>query len=153
MRYAVNSGQVISEIIDGEAVMINLTTGNYYSLNEVGASIWNLIEAGASTTEIVERLSLRYEGAESEIESAVSQLVDELRGEDLVVAAEGNGAAPAAPEEPGPDRKPFETPRLEKHTDMQDLILLDPVHEVGEQGWPHVKADGEAARAADPVPE
>jgi hypothetical protein len=133
--------------------MINLTTGNYYSLNEVGASIWNLIEAGASTTEIVERLSLRYEGAESEIESAVSQLTDELRSEDLVVAAEGNGAAPAAPEEPATGRKPFETPRLEKHTDMQDLIQLDPVHEVGEQGWPHVKADGEAARAADPVPE
>lgn len=147
MRYAVNSGQVISEIIDGEAVMINLTTGNYYSLNEVGASIWNLIEAGASTTEIVERLSLRYEDAESEIESAVSQLINELRGEDLVVAAEGNGAAPAAPEEPATDRKPFETPRLEKHTDMQDLIMLDPVHEVGEQGWPNVRADGEAARS------
>lgn len=153
MRYAVNSGQVISEIIDGEAVMINLTTGNYYSLNEVGASIWNSIEAGASTTEIVERLSLRFEGGESEIESAVSQLIDELRSEDLIVAAEGNGGAPAAPAQPEAGRKPFETPRLEKHTDMQDLIMLDPVHEVGEQGWPHVKADGEAARAADPVPE
>jgi len=154
MRYAVNSGQVISEIIDGEAVMINLTTGNYYSLNEVGAAIWDAVAAGASAPEIVERLSLRYDAPQDELERAVSQLLDDLGREELVVAADGDGTAPtASAPEAAAERRPFEAPRLEKHTDMQDLILLDPVHEVGEQGWPHVKADGDAARAADPVPE
>jgi len=29
---------------------------------------------------------------------------------------------------------------VEKYTDMQDLVLLDPVHEVDERGWPHVQS-------------
>jgi hypothetical protein len=148
MRYAVNSGQVISEIIDGEAVMINLTTGNYYSLNEVGAAIWDSIEAGASADEIVERLGGRYEGVQSEIEKATTGLIEELLREELIVAAERDGSVVSAVE-PVSDRPPFQAPLLEKHTDMQDLILLDPVHEVGEQGWPHVKANGDAAPSAD----
>jgi hypothetical protein len=28
---------------------------------------------------------------------------------------------------------------LERYEDMQDLILLDPVHEVEEEGWPRAK--------------
>jgi hypothetical protein len=35
---------VISEIVDGEAVLLNLKTGVYYSLNHVGTRIWQLIE-------------------------------------------------------------------------------------------------------------
>ena len=30
----------------------------------------------------------------------------------------------------------FERPKLGKYTDMQDLLLADPIHEVDEQGWP-----------------
>ena len=29
-------------------------------------------------------------------------------------------------------------PALERFTDMEDLLLLDPVHDVEEMGWPHV---------------
>ena len=152
MRYAVNTSQVISEIIDGEAVMINLTTGNYYSLNESGATAWNAIEAGASAGDLVALLSARYEGDRAEIESAVGRLIDELNREELIVGSEDNGAPPAALD-PAAKRMPFEAPQLEKHTDMQDLILLDPVHEVGEQGWPHVKVGGEDTPAPDRVPE
>jgi hypothetical protein len=28
-------------------------------------------------------------------------------------------------------------PVLNKYTDMQDLLLLDPIHEVDERGWPN----------------
>jgi hypothetical protein len=138
MRFSVNSGQVISEIIDGEAVMINLTTGNYYSLNPAGAAIWDALEAGASDEEIVHRLAARYDASQDELAAAVTHLLEELRREELVVPAEQNGAPPApASPEPGSSRAAFEPPRLEKHSDMQDLILLDPVHEVDERGWPH----------------
>jgi hypothetical protein len=34
------------------------------------------------------------------------------------------------------DRPVFGQPVLEKFTDMADLLLLDPIHEVGEAGWP-----------------
>ena len=42
-------------------------------------------------------------------------------------------AAAAPPRAPG-------DPMIESYDDMADLLLLDPVHEVGEQGWP-VKPD------------
>lgn len=151
MLYAVNTGQVISEIIDGEAVMINLTTGNYYSLNESGAAAWTAIEAGASVGDLVELLSARYEGDRAEIQSAVKRLIDELTREELIVGTEGEGSPPSLV--PVAKPVPFQPPTLEKHTDMQDLILLDPVHEVGEQGWPHVKVDGGETPAPDRVTE
>jgi hypothetical protein len=145
MRYSVNTGQVISEVIDGEAVMINLTTGNYYSLNEVGAAVWEAVAAGATADEAAALLSARYEGSSDEIAGAVSTLLEELSREELIVPTDGDAASSLPPVEPALSRQPFEPPRLEKHTDMQDLILLDPVHEVGDQGWPHVKTNGEPA--------
>jgi hypothetical protein len=40
--------------------------------------------------------------------------------------------------------EPFEPPVLEQYTDMQDLLLLDPIHEVDEQGWPMTQEQQEA---------
>jgi hypothetical protein len=142
-RYKV-SPRVINETIDGEAVMINLASGNYYILDPVGAEVWTYIERTASVSEIVEGLSARYDGSPADIEGAVGGLLAELQSEDLVVPADGgNGAAhTAAPVAPAGDRQPFSTPKLEKFTDMQDLILIDPVHQVDEAGWPHAKPGG-----------
>jgi hypothetical protein len=36
----------------------------------------------------------------------------------------------------------FQPPTLRKYTDMQDLLLIDPIHEVDDLGWPGVKAKG-----------
>jgi hypothetical protein len=147
MFYRVNSGPVISEVIDGEAVIINLTTGNYYSLNESGAAVWGAVERSAGLDELVALLASSYDADPDEIRSAVADLLAELQQEDLIVAAEGSEVAASALIEPEvqSERSPFEPPRLEKHTDMQDLILLDPVHEVGDQGWPHVKDEAASA--------
>ena len=65
----------------------------------------------------------------------------------LVARSENGDGEPAAsaPVE-ATERAPFVTPRLERYTDMQDIILLDPVHKVDSQGWPHA-----AAPAVEPV--
>lgn len=141
-RYKV-SPRVINETIDGEAVMINLASGNYYILDPIGAEIWTYIERAASAGEIVDGLAARYDGSPTEIEGAIGTLLTELQNEDLIVPAEGeNGSArPAAPPRTT-ERVPFSTPKLEKFTDMQDLILIDPVHQVDEAGWPHAKPGG-----------
>ncbi len=31
---------------------------------------------------------------------------------------------------------PYAPPALETYTDMQELLLLDPIHDVDETGWP-----------------
>lgn len=135
MRYQVNSPQVINETIDGEAIMINLATGAYYSLDRVGGDVWTVLEHGATVDDVVTALQGRYEGSAAEMTSGVRSLVDQLVAEELIVAAEAGSTLPIV--EAQDEKQPFSPPRLDKFTDMQDLILLDPVHEVDERGWPH----------------
>lgn len=145
--FRINRPRVIHETIDGEVVMIDFDTGNYYSLNKAGADIWGLISRGATLGETIEGVSSLYSGRGEVIEDGVSRLVAELKQEELI--------EPCAPGEcelhVGPDRqlenpsdgdKPeFEAPALFKYNDMQDLLLLDPIHEVDESGWPSTKTD------------
>lgn len=145
-RFRVNSPNVIHETIEGEVILIDLKTGTYYSLRDAGAAAWQAIEHGAGEGEIAAELRSRYEASESEIADAVRRLLAELEREGLVRADEGEAGSAAAPpaSDNGAARLPFAAPVLEKHTDMQDLILLDPVHEVGAQGWPHPAPPDEA---------
>jgi Coenzyme PQQ synthesis protein D (PqqD) len=148
-RYRVNAPQVIAETIGGEAMIVNLANGHYFSLQGSGVDIWAGIERQSSLSELVRTLEARYSAADGEIETAVRELIEELEHEDLIVDIGENGAgadvevgyalasvgAPAAN-----DRIPFAQPSLAKFTDMQDIILLDPVHEVDARGWPHASA-------------
>ena len=137
-RFRVNSPNVIHETIEGEVILIDLKTGTYYSLRDTGAAVWNAIEAGADEDELQAALELRYEGSKQEMREAARGLLDELEGEGLIRRDDGTAprAERAVSDRNGGPRAPFRPPALEKHTDMQDLILLDPVHEVGAQGWP-----------------
>jgi hypothetical protein len=36
-----------------------------------------------------------------------------------------------------PDTAVLLPPALEKFTNMQDILLLDPIHDVSDMGWPH----------------
>jgi hypothetical protein len=129
---------VINEMIDGEAIMINLATGNYYSLDSIGGEVWELLEQSLSVGQVVSELGRRYEASEEAIRSAVEDLLEQLSREDLVVRDDSSGAAPSVqPVQSTADRTPFHAPKLQKFTDMQDLILLDPVHEVDSRGWPY----------------
>jgi Coenzyme PQQ synthesis protein D (PqqD) len=141
MRYRVNHPQVINEMIDGEAIMINLVSGSYYSLDSVGGEVWGLLEESLSVDDIVTQLSSRYDASDDIIRSAVENLLEQLSREQLVMPDHGS-AASSLPSGSRPSQLlPFRAPRLQKFTDMQDLILLDPVHEVDSRGWPHASAD------------
>jgi hypothetical protein len=147
-RFRVSNPNVMSETIDGEVIIINLATGTYYSLKDVGAEIWSLVDGGATAEDISASLASRYEAPSSAILDAVGAFLADLANEELVAAmSDENGAARADDirvVENGSDRAPFRAPALEKYTDMQELILLDPVHEVGAAGWPHRPTEGAA---------
>jgi hypothetical protein len=139
-RLRVNSPNVIFETIEGEVILIDLKTGTYYSLRDAGAAIWQAIVQGASEDEIVVALGATYDADADRLGTGVADLLDELEGEGLVRPDDGEVEPAQEPLDIGPHpngRVSYETPRLEKHTDMQDLILIDPVHDVGAEGWPH----------------
>jgi hypothetical protein len=138
--FRVNAPHVIHESIDGEVIIINLETGNYYSVKGSGAHVWDVIQAGPaiSTSTVVDAVAPAYDA-----------FVGQLLEEGLVAETAGPAVAPpasAASSGNGANRV-FEAPRLEKYTDMQDLVLLDPVHEVDEQGWPQQRPEAGANAA------
>jgi hypothetical protein len=143
-RYRVNTPNVTHETFDDEVVIINFDTGSYYSLDKVGADLWECIKNGATTDEAVEWLAQRYEGERSTIARATDHLLAELQQQLLIVAdAEQKSAGNVALNSSAPSgEKPvFEAPVLQKYTDMEQLLLLDPIHEVDETGWPKAKQD------------
>lgn len=144
----VNSPHVIHETIDGEVIVINLASGNYYSVKGAGADVWDVIQAspGADRTTIAAAVAARFGREREDVERDIAGFLQQLEQEQLVAAGENGAVASAAPaSEPGAGAKTFEPPSLEKYTDMQDLVLLDPVHEVDGAGWPHPKPDVPAA--------
>lgn len=84
-------------------------------------------------------MARQYDGPADAIAAGVQQLVAELQAEDLIVPAAQPAAAALSPLAPENGQRPrFQPPVLEKFTDMADLLLLDPIHEVDEMGgWPH----------------
>jgi hypothetical protein len=138
-RYRVNKPNVILEDFGDEVVIVNLASGNYYSIDALGAEIWAMIHKGATATEIAAHLSREYDGKPEIIKKAVMKFVGEIVSENLVVpdtAAFFN--LPKTDDLVSGPRKPFVAPILHKYTDMQELLLLDPIHEVDETGWPNL---------------
>jgi len=136
LSYRVNTPSVVSETIDGEVIIINLEAGHYYSLNNaVGVHVWSAIDAGHPIDAITAALSDHYAETSDVIGATVTTFVDELATEGLIVAAalddKQNTIVLSADNE-----RVFAAPTLQKFTDMQDLLLLDPIHEVDETGWP-----------------
>jgi hypothetical protein len=147
MCFTINTPTIVHETIDNEVVMIDFDTGNYYSLDKVGTEIWGHIVRGASVGAIVEALARRYDVSRSEIHDSVQRLVAELQAERLVMPdSTGAGATAIGSDPPAAagveaSTSSFEAPVLHKYTDMQELLLLDPIHEVDETGWPSVRLD------------
>ena len=138
-RYRINTPTVTHETIDGEAVIINLDSGNYYSLVDAGSLIWALVDRGASASEVQELLQQSYQGDATDIDRGVQELLAQLQQENLIVPVDEAAAADLAgvlPSTNGHEKPSFNAPSLNKFSDMQELLLLDPIHDVDEAGWP-----------------
>ena len=139
-RFRVNTPTVTHETIDGEAVIINLDTGNYYSLVEAGSFIWSLVDKGASASEVQNRILQTYDGEAQDVDRGVRELLAQLQQENLIVPVEGSGEAvdlaQLTPASNGHEKPSFNPPSLNKYSDMQELLLLDPIHDVDDAGWP-----------------
>lgn len=132
--YTINSPDVVFDNISGELVVLNLRSGNYFSFNQLGAFIFNALEKGFST----EQLSLFL--AEHSLGDAhtVARYTEQLMRYQLFRRGESAPANVSLTDL----REFFSTanleqrsavdpdPRIEIHSNLQDLLLLDPVHDV-----------------------
>ncbi|WP_017655077.1 PqqD family protein [Fortiea contorta] len=142
--FRVNSPQVVCEAIDGEVVIVHLEKGYYYSLLKTGVDVWSRIESRTNYSSIIREITQVYDGSAEEIATAIDEFLENLQREELIIAdstTESVNTVNNTQEIAEITNKPrFEKPKLEKFTDMEDLLLLDPIHEVDvEAGWPSAK--------------
>lgn len=138
-RFRLNAPNVIAETIEGETILVDLRTGNYYSIQGSGSQIWGGLAHGASVVQVTEAISQAFSIGDDEARHAVATLSEQLAQEGLIVPLEDGAADAGTPLQLDAGGSAFTPPVVEKYTDMQDLVLLDPVHEVDERGWPHVQ--------------
>jgi hypothetical protein len=131
--YSLNTTSLSIEDFGGETVMVNFDTGKYYGLSGSARVIVHCLARYCSLDEIVAQLERHYEPGEQDFRQMAEGFLKILDGEKLLNAWEASIDAI----EPPAERTPFLPPALEVHSDLQELIMLDPVHDANpEHGWP-----------------
>lgn len=137
--FCIASANVHHSEFDDEIVVINTLAGCYYSLRGSAVDIWTLVEANASRAMMVESLAARYEGDLEAIIAAVDHCLAQLLEHELIRETAANSitleSIQIRPKQALPE------PLVECFDDLRDLLLLDPVHEVSEAGWPRLSPD------------
>lgn len=129
----VNLKKVVHERIEDEIIIIDLESGIYYNLVDTAAELWAALVNGATREQLGQAFARRYPGQEKTLEPYLDEL---LAAE--ILALESQASPPADFELPEAAR-PFTAPKLTSHTNMSDLLLLDPIHDVDDDGWPRAR--------------
>lgn len=134
-HYRIHEPNVVAENFGDEIVAVNLDTGVYYSMRGSAATIWKLLADGHAVDRIAAALAAVHDDTATTIPGDVTAFLATLAEAQLVVATEAPLVAPAL-SLPASERRPYTPPTIDMHSDMQDILLLDPVHDVDEAGWP-----------------
>ncbi|WP_404310707.1 PqqD family protein [Neorhodopirellula lusitana] len=135
--YRLNEPQVLGELLDGEYVIIHFDTGCYYSVRDTAADVCRLLFAGVDKASVIELLDRQYSAEQVDIAQAVLTFINGLVEQQLIVEVDaGSNADHADSLDPAKLSAKFVVPVFEQYDDMADQLLLDPIHEIDERGWP-----------------
>lgn len=134
-QYELNAPEVIFDQFDDEAVIVNLKSGHYFSIPGNSAVIFQLLASSVSTESIAQAYLpheiMSKEEMKQELDAHLATLVHYkiLRKTEKAVTYEKD--IPSIE---------FEKLIFEVFHDMEEVIMIDPVHEVDpEEGWPKQK--------------
>lgn len=120
-------------MFENEAVAVNLDTGKYYSMRQLSALLWEALLSQCSIESIAEKISMHYAVDLKKIECDINNFIEILVKENLLKTTEN-------PSDSNLTRFSFsgeyQAPTVEIFSDMQEILLLDPVHDVDTAGWP-----------------
>jgi hypothetical protein len=85
MRYAIDTENASWRVVDGEAVIINLSTTHYYGLNETGTFVWRLLaDRPMAADEVATELAAHYGESADAVAPDVAAILQGLVAERLV---------------------------------------------------------------------
>ena len=129
----------ISEMIDGEVMIINLESGSYFSVTGAGAAIWPQLITGSDLDSLAKILEAAFDVEAAVVATELSGFVDRLVEEGILRQQDSGGAPCAIAISPPCQTRSYQGFGLERFDDMRGLLVIDPVHEVGGFGWPEAK--------------
>jgi hypothetical protein len=117
--------EVLAKVMDGEAVIINLSNGTYYSADGAACLIWSAVDDGLSLEDVAAEVAGRYEVPLPRAREDVLAFANELLVQELVaIAPEAKAARGVAASQS--TKLPYEAPQLHVYRDMEELLALDP---------------------------
>jgi hypothetical protein len=144
-RYRSNTPRFVDETVDGEALIMDMLKGNYYSCVGASAIAWDALKQGATVTGAAAVLADTYGLATTDVAPDVERFVAVLLAEEMLVPNDAANVELGDPPDSAPEAASVPDERshgtygpltFERFSDLADLILLDPVHDVSEAGWP-----------------
>lgn len=148
-HFAINEAQAVYEVFDGEVLAINLETGKYYSMLALSAQVWRWLIDGVPLGRIAAALEKICSADRPAVVAQLEAFLAKLAEEGLIVPGKA-APAEADPVLSQPMAAAPLTLAVEVYTEMQDLLLLDPIHDVEEEGWPLARATAGAPGAGAP---
>jgi hypothetical protein len=79
------SDDVVYRELAGESVLLNLTSGIYFGLDEVGTRIWDLLAEHRDSEKIIPMLIAEYDVDEAQLRRDVAGLIAQLSEQGLLV--------------------------------------------------------------------
>ena len=133
--YKINKEFVVYELMDAELTVINLEKGHYFIGKDSAIDIFLMLEDAKTVDDLLVLVQAIYSVQESVLRDEVTSLIDMWLTNDLI--AESDESSAVKPDSFS-ELKPWTKPVFIAFDDMQDLLLLDPIHEtdLDQQGWP-----------------
>jgi hypothetical protein len=128
------------ERLDDEVIAIDLESGAYFALDDAAADGWTILAGGGSLDDAADSVATRFAVAPDEARSDLERFAAELVEAGLLERVD----ARPVPVTLGPRAnasRPYRPPAIERFNDLEELLLLDPIHEVDDAGWPVSRAE------------
>lgn len=131
--YKLNEEKMFYDMAEGQAIVINFTTGMYYGTSSLGSAVLDSLLAGAAAEDVCKAIQA-LPGCPADMEVQLNAFIGQLLEKEIIVPAEGTGASCTIDASFLADGFKL---TVDEFAEVQDLILADPVHDVDvEQGWP-----------------
>ena len=79
--------RVLAQQVEGQAVLLDIQSGEYFSLNDVGGRVWDLCDGTRTVAEVADAICSEYDVALSTAVDDTGALIEDLAGAGLVIEA------------------------------------------------------------------
>ena len=137
-NFRINSNSVSLERLDGEVIIISFASGKFYSAKGSGADVLSLLKAGLSSRSIIQMLSVHYSTFEYD-HSGLDVFISSLLVEEIIEETKETIESETIQLPNDLARSLWSKPELLIHDEIHGLLLVDPIHETNDEGWPKLK--------------